>query len=149
MAIPARALRTGHRLLLCMTAAAAALSWFAAPTAGQSATASDSSRSAAGAYTAAQAKAGEAVFSGTCGNCHGPAEFSGPTFLRVWEGRSVFDLFDQIRNAMPLDNPGGLSREQYASVMAYLLRINEYPAGEIELPETDEGLKRIRFEPVQ
>ena len=132
-----------------MTAVAAALSLFAGPTAGQSAAPSDSGRSAAGAYTAAQAKAGEAVFGGTCGNCHGPAEFSGPTFLRVWEGRSVFDLFDQIRNAMPLDNPGGLSREQYTSVMAYLLRINQYPAGDVELPATDEALKRIRFEPVQ
>ena len=146
MATLARAL---HHRLLCTTAVAAALSLSAAPTAGQSTTAPDSSRSAAGAYTAAQARAGEAVFSGTCGNCHGPAEFSGPTFLRVWEGRSVYDLFDQIRNAMPLDNPGGLSREQYTSVMAYLLRINEYPAGENELPPSDEGLKRIRFDPVQ
>jgi mono/diheme cytochrome c family protein len=127
-------------------ALAAALLLLASAAAAQSSAPSDSSRSAAqGVYVAAQATAGEAVFGSTCGNCHGPPEFKGPTFRRVWEGRSVFDLFDQIRNNMPLDNPGGLSREQYTNVIAYLLRINDYPAGAVELPATDDALKRISF----
>lgn len=114
--------------------------------AGQTPAGRDSIRNAAdGAYTADQAKQGEAVFVGTCGNCHGTTEFSGPTFLRLWSGRSVYDFFDQIRNTMPLDNPGGLSREQYTHVIAYLLKLNEYPTGQAGLPSTDAGLRRIRF----
>lgn len=132
-------------LLRAHTTAAALLLVCAAAVPAQSSTAPDSSRNAAdGAYTADQAKQGEAVFTGTCGNCHGVTEFSGPAFRRTWSGRSVYDFFDQLRNTMPLDNPGGLSREQYAHVIAYLLKLNEYPAG-VELPTTDAGLKRVRF----
>ena len=123
-------------LLACATAGSA-----------QAAAGQDSIRNAAdGAYTADQAKHGEAVFAGTCGNCHGTTEFSGSTFRRVWSGRSVYEFFDQIRNTMPLDNPGGLSREQYTHVIAYLLKLNEYPAGKVELPSTDAGLRRVRFQ---
>lgn len=106
----------------------------------------DSSRSAAdGAYTDDQAKRGQVVFGSTCGNCHGITEFNGPAFRRIWEGRTVYDMFDQLRNTMPLDNPGGLSREQYTGVIAYLMKLNDYPAGASELPVADDALKRIRF----
>jgi S-disulfanyl-L-cysteine oxidoreductase SoxD len=117
----------------------------AAAASGQSAE-SDSSRSAAdGAYTATQATQGETVFASICGSCHSTSEFSGPTFRRIWSGRSVHDLFDQLRNTMPLDNPGGLTREQYANVVAYLLKLNAYPAGNVALPSSDDGLKQVKF----
>jgi mono/diheme cytochrome c family protein len=106
----------------------------------------DSSRSAAhGAYTAAQAARGETEFRSICGNCHGTSEFSGPAFRSAWSGRRVYDFFDQIRNTMPLDNPGGLSREQYAAVIAYVLKLNQYPAGSSDLPVSDAALKLIKF----
>lgn len=98
-----------------------------------------------GVYTAAQATQGEAAFSSICGNCHGTAEFSGPGFRRVWSGRAVYDFFDQLRNTMPLDNPGGLSRDQYTDVIAYLLKLNDFPAGATALPSTDAELKQVRF----
>jgi mono/diheme cytochrome c family protein len=121
-------------LLICATAAHAQTP------------ASDSSRNASeGAYTAVQAKQGETTFGSICGNCHTTTEFRGPTFRRIWTGRSVYELFDQLRNTMPLDNPGGLSREQYANVIAYVLKLNEYPAGDVELPSSDDRLRRVRF----
>jgi hypothetical protein len=46
---------------------------------------------------------------------------------------------------MPLDNPGGLARDDYAAVIAYLLRLNEFPPGTTPLPVADAALKRIRF----
>lgn len=144
---PARDTGPRRRHLLRAPALAAALLLVgAAAVAAQSPARPDSIRAAAdGAYTAKQAKQGETVFTGTCGNCHGVTEFSGPTFRRIWSGRSVYDFFDQVRNTMPLDNPGGLSREQYTHVIAYLLKLNEYPAGRIELPSTDAELRRVRF----
>jgi hypothetical protein len=47
---------------------------------------------------------------------------------------------------MPMDKPGSLTRAQYAAVIAYMLRLNQYPAGGTELPSEDAALKRIRFE---
>jgi len=120
--------------LLCTAAAASAQS---APP--------DSTRSAAdGAYTTTQAAAGEELFGQICGNCHSPSQFHGSAFLKYWSGRPVYELFDQLRVTMPLDNPGGLSSDQYASVIAYILKLNDYPAGEEALP-SGEALKRIRF----
>lgn len=145
-ALSALALSAGARRLRVPVTAAALFIASATAAAAQSPAGPDSSRSAAdGAYTTDQAKQGEAVFRSTCGNCHGITEFNGPTFRKIWAGRVVFELFDQLRNTMPLDNPGGLSREQYAGVIAYVMKLNEYPAGESELPVADDALKRIRF----
>jgi S-disulfanyl-L-cysteine oxidoreductase SoxD len=108
----------------------------------------DSVRSTAdGVYSGAQAARGETAFANTCGACHGVTEFSGPAFRRIWTGRTVYDLFDQLRATMPLDNPGGLPRQQYADVIAYLMKLNQYPAADVELPTTDADLRRVRFEP--
>src|SRR5690606_13292987 len=83
--------------------AAAALLLACTPLSAQSPAEADSSRSAAdGAYTDDQAKRGQVVFGSTCGNCHGITEFNGPTFRRIWKGRTVYDMFDQLRNTMPL-----------------------------------------------
>ena len=98
-------------------------------------------------YTAAQATRGEAVFRGTCGNCHSASQFIGPSFDVVWADRPVFDFFDQLRSTMPLDNPGGLSREEYAGVIAYILKLNDHPAGDDPLPHEDAPLKLVKFPP--
>ena len=101
----------------------------------------------ASAYTATQAARGEAEFARTCAGCHVPSQFSGPSFMRSWSGRSAYDLFSLIRTTMPFDNPGQLSREAYADVVAFLLRVNGYAPGPRELPAEDEALRGIRLEP--
>lgn len=137
--------RRSQSVLIAGIAATMALVLCAADTAAQTA-APDSSRSAAaGAYTAKQATQGEVTFRNVCGNCHGISEFNGPTFRKTWSGRPVYALFDQLRNTMPLDNPGGLAPEEYAAVIAYVLELNQYPAGSSELPIADSALKKITF----
>lgn len=118
------------------------------PVAGQSAnSAADSMTSVlAGAYSAAQATQGETVFRNVCGNCHATAEFTGTAFMRQWAGRPVYQLYDQLRVTMPLDNPGGLQATDYLAVIAYVLKLNAYPAGDSALPADDAALRRIRFE---
>ena len=38
------------------------------------------------------------------------------------------------------------SREQNADILAYILRVNEFPAGKTELQRDTESLKQIRLE---
>ncbi|HSJ24148.1 MAG TPA: cytochrome c [Longimicrobiales bacterium] len=100
----------------------------------------------AGAYTNAQAERGLDVFRNTCGNCHSTSEFNGAPFQRKWAGQPVLTFFDHVRSSMPLDNPGGLSADEYAAVIAYILKLNGYPEGSTDLPSDDARLRLIRFE---
>ncbi|MEX2155827.1 MAG: cytochrome c [Gemmatimonadales bacterium] len=99
-----------------------------------------------GAYTTAQARRGEAVFNGVCGDCHALAQFRQPSLIHAWDGRTVRDLFESIRTQMPLDDPGVLRREQYADVLAYVFELSGLPPGDTALPTDDAALRRIRIE---
>ena len=54
---------------------------------------------------------------------------AGEAFHGVWAGRSVRALFDAAKT-MPPANPGSLSDATYASILAYILQMNDYAAGE-------------------
>jgi cytochrome c len=97
-------------------------------------------------YSSAQAERGQAVFREVCVNCHTTTEFKGDDFHLAWSGRTLRDLFRLISTSMPNDNPGALSKQQYIDVVAYLLELNEYPAGEGELEGNESALRRIRIE---
>lgn len=96
-------------------------------------------------YTAEQATNGETTFSYTCANCHATAQFTGPSFLGAWEGGTVYQLFQLISEQMPFDNPGSLPREQYRDILAYLFKLNGFPAGNRPLPDQPDELKQIRI----
>jgi mono/diheme cytochrome c family protein len=106
-----------------------------------------------GAYTAQQIQRGSAVYARDCATCHGPTlnggeapPLAGADFLAEWYGYSAGDLFERIRSTMPVTGPGSLSAQEYADVLAHLLSINKFPAGETELESAREPLKRIRIE---
>jgi PQQ-dependent dehydrogenase (s-GDH family) len=88
-------------------------------------------------YTAAQATAGMTVFNAECAVCHGNTltngtmapPLAGESFHSAWAGRSVRELFD-IAKAMPPANPGSLPDATYANILAYMLQVNGYAAGE-------------------
>jgi hypothetical protein len=127
----------------------------AQPTLQQTSTAAGSSQVRSvwdGVYTLEQAKRG-ALKSGLCVQCHGdgfiggPApELAGMAFAASWNGRTVGDLFDLIRLTMPDDDPGSLSREVYADLVAYILAVNKFPAGQMEISTQIEPLKLIRID---
>ena len=105
-----------------------------------------------GVYTAAQARSG-ALTSGLCTSCHGDSfegdrgpALTGAEFVGRWDGRTVGDLFELIRLTMPDDDPGALTRQQYADLVAYILSTNKFPAGKAELGRDVAVLKEIRFE---
>lgn len=109
--------------------------------------AGEPSRSVAdGVYAEAQAERGQTTFSEVCANCHSSGQFAGSAFQSMWAGRNVRSLFRLLRTTMPYDNPGGLTRDEYAAIIAYILEVNGYPPGPSELPTGDDELRQIRFE---
>ena len=107
-----------------------------------------------GVYTDEQSKRGQALYAKECASCHG-AELSGgesapalagTAFLANWTGLTVGDLFERIRVSMPQQDPGRLSRQQNADILAYVLNANRFPAGKTELDRQTEALKQIRID---
>lgn len=113
----------------------------------------DSTGSAAAAvavalFTERQAKRGQDTYKQNCLECHSARAYTGAAFRRAWVGRSAFEIWEQIRTTMPENNPGLLDPEQYADIVAYLLKLNGYSGGEDELPATEEALRQVVIAPL-
>ena len=109
-----------------------------------------------GVYTAEQADRGEALYDERCAVCHGAIRAIIPEmaallgdhiFRNAWRGRSLGELFGYVRETMPQDAPGTLTAAQTAEIVAHVLRGNRLPAGETPLPEDEEMLNGIPFDP--
>jgi S-disulfanyl-L-cysteine oxidoreductase SoxD len=109
-----------------------------------------------GIYTSAQATRGDALYGQDCALCHGKdlkgtgevPPLSGGDFTGQWVGQTVADLFNMIQTTMPADQPGKLTRQQAADVLAFILSSNKFPAGNTELPTDEDSQKKIRIAPV-
>ena len=99
----------------------------------------------AGVYTAAQASRGEQVYYAICVSCHPKGTYSAPAFRAKWNGHLLSELFNFISTQMPKEQPGTLEDDEYADVVAYLLKINGAPAGKTALPADPKALKWIRI----
>jgi DNA-binding beta-propeller fold protein YncE/mono/diheme cytochrome c family protein len=107
-----------------------------------------------GIFTAEQANRGEALYAQRCARCHAPDLTGGEIapalnsaeFKSNWTDLSVDDLFERIKVSMPQDNPGSLSRQQTADILAFVLSKGHFPEGKTELAREAEVLKAIRFE---
>ena len=106
-----------------------------------------------GVYTDAQAERGQQLYTTHCASCHreslegeGPATpLSGPGFLANWNGLTMGAMVERTRTTMPFNQPGTLSRQQVADVLAFVLRANKFPAGQTELPRQSDALEQIKF----
>lgn len=95
-----------------------------------------------GVFTADQAAAGKAIFDGKCASCHGATlaggdaapPLAGETFMGNWAGQSVGDLGTRLHSTMPANDPGSLTYVDTAAVVAYILSVNQFPAGTTALP---------------
>lgn len=107
-----------------------------------------------GIYTEEQSTRGKALYSQECASCHGgeltggemAPPLAGGEFLAGWDGLTVGDLFERIRISMPQNNPGSLSGQQNADVLAFMFSSNKFPAGTTEMPKEAGILKQIKFE---
>lgn len=103
----------------------------------------------AGVYTAAQADRGEVLFRSQCASCHAPNRFTDDLFYVSFAGKPLWEMFDVISDTMPEDNPASLKADEYADVIAYLLKLNAFPTGTDELPTAKEVLSGILMEKPQ
>jgi alcohol dehydrogenase (cytochrome c) len=104
-------------------------------------------------YSDAQADRGERAYGQSCSHCHGLSlEGDGareiPTlvtdqFLRRWRGKPVQTLFDSLMRSMPADDRGSLTPAATADMIAYLLRANGAPSGDLPLPSEREALAAL------
>jgi S-disulfanyl-L-cysteine oxidoreductase SoxD len=110
-----------------------------------------------GVYSAEQARRGQARYAELCATCHGDTlgggesapPLAGGEFLANWNTLTMGDLFDRTRSTMPQNKPGSLSREASAEILAFVLSVNQFPAGKDALPQASEALREIRIEAVK
>ncbi len=104
-----------------------------------------------GVYTDAQAARGQAKYAQTCAVCHSsdlkgigetPA-LVGDSFTQGWNGHTADELFGLMKSTMPKGAPGSISADDYADIMAYILKSNQAPAGTTELKGDADALKPI------
>lgn len=97
-----------------------------------------------GVYSDAQAARGKEAYTQGCVVCHmeslrgffdgGAAPpIIGENFVKGWEAASVLDLFAKVRDTMPKDNADSVDEASKLDILAYLLTMNEFPAGEADL----------------
>ena len=99
-----------------------------------------------GVFTAEQAKRGNDAYQASCSACHGSdlhatdpeaKDLTGPGIRAKWNGKTLQDRFETIRDTMPPGNANTLGDKTYMDILAFILQSNEIPAGNQELlPET-------------
>lgn len=105
-----------------------------------------------GVYSAEQAARGAALYVQHCSLCHGPTlagadgpPLTGVEFTGNWNGLTLGDLYERVRTSMPPDDPGKLSAQEKADVIAHILNTARFPAGMTDLPRDAQVLMQIRF----
>jgi mono/diheme cytochrome c family protein len=106
-----------------------------------------------GVYSDEQRRKGVQVYINQCSTCHGerlrggesaPA-LSGASFRDHWVGRTLDDLMQKV-NLMPPKDPGRLTPDEAASVIAVILAANGFPPGTEELSSASNLLQQVRIE---
>ncbi|HET7084002.1 MAG TPA: cytochrome c [Rhizomicrobium sp.] len=139
------------KFLLALTAAGLALGGSAATLQAQAPAQAPTKTVMSGVYTAEQAAQGKLLFESKCAMCHGreldggqmAPPLVGGGFIGNWQGTSLGDLFVRIHLTMPQNDPLSLTNTEVATVMAYILSFNQYPAGATPLPNDEAGLNGI------
>ena len=97
-----------------------------------------------GVFSPAQAQRGAQVFGTICTNCHDITEFTGAgAYLEDVEGTPLWETFEFVSSEMPEDDPGSLTLEEYAAVLAYIFSVYGLPSGDAELAVDQRSLGAI------
>lgn len=63
--------------------------------------------------------------------------------MRDWSGSDIGSLFARTKASMPPGAPGSLTDAEYFDIVAYMLRVNEFPSGRDELRSETAGSIRV------
>ena len=101
-------------------------------------------------YSGAQATRGQALYKERCAACHGAAlggesapPLTGNEFIAVWGRQPLSDLVNKILKTMPENDPGKLTRQQSTDIVAHILQVGRFPAGQADLGVDEAALKLI------
>ena len=109
-----------------------------------------------GVFTIVQARRGQNLYEKRCASCHGvqltggsAAALSGSRFIAKWgQGKhNVDELYYITRTQMPYGAAGTMTKQQYIDVVAYILKVNGYQAGDKALPTDAAALQKIIIQP--
>lgn len=131
-----------HSLRFRLVIAIQAAIWFAGAARAQTAL---PARDSAALVAARQLDLGEQWFRSACLSCHATGGLSNPDFRLKWSGKTAFDLFERIRSTMPESRPGSLTQGTYASIVAYLLKVNGIALGARRVSSDSSALAAIRL----
>ena len=88
-----------------------------------------------------------------CAECHGddfegrehaPA-LAGGAFGQRWDGATLRKLFERLEEMPPDDPAARLAPKQYADILAFLLSVNNIPAGTTALVADKDALAAIKY----
>ena len=105
-----------------------------------------------GVFTEERAKKGEAAYQRVCASCHGAdlhstepeaPDLTEGAFKFGWQGKTIAEKFETIRNTMPPGRGGSLDDQAYLDIVAYILRFNNIRAGNQALQPDINVLKQI------
>ncbi len=104
-------------------------------------------------FTAAQAARGKVAYTSTCAVCHGSTmtngaygtPLAGEYFKTKWSHRSAGAFLERARKTMPPASPGSLAADTYADIVAYILEVNGFKAGNAVLQSGDDTLNRMEL----
>lgn len=110
-----------------------------------------------GVYTADQATRGQALYKTHCGYCHrddligggseaGAPALKGPIFTIRWRDQPIADMFVTIGTTMPQNKPDTLTPQVVIDIVSFLLKSNNMPPGNAELPADLDALKTVFME---
>jgi S-disulfanyl-L-cysteine oxidoreductase SoxD len=99
-----------------------------------------------GVYTREEATAGKELYVGLCASCHQAVTHTGPVFRKKWAGKPLSELYTYMRTLMPKNDPGSLADEDYGVLLAYMLQMNQMPAGKAYLSTDTLELRKIRID---
>jgi mono/diheme cytochrome c family protein len=99
-----------------------------------------------GSFSAEQAARGAGVYAKGCAACHGASlaggaygvELAGDGFVRALRGKPIRELYSRIITTMPPSNPGSLSERQVLDIVAHILQVNGFPAGNRSLSQAND-----------
>jgi S-disulfanyl-L-cysteine oxidoreductase SoxD len=144
-------MRSGANAAIAVTVVV--LTWWAVPLASRAQDGKAQQRKTQwdGVYSDPQAKRGAQVYSDVCAVCHTPTLFGSdlaPALTSAalavrWGNKPLADLFEYMQGFMPLNSPGGLTRQQNADILAFMLQKAKFPAGAAELSSEAGTLRQI------
>ena len=62
-------------------------------------------------------------------------------------GKTAGALFTKIQTTMPLNDPGSVSEQDAVDLVAYLLKVNQFPSGPAPLPKDPAVLNGFDLSP--